>query len=201
MLYVSIPFIATQASINPGVTWLVTCRLSLRTCLTKHLAMLIIFYTLNGNYEQTRFYPAEQINTDNVHNLKKAWTFKMDVTDSLETTPIIINGTMYVTSSFNHVYALDAQTGKAKWHYQHEMGPITTYCCGPNNRAYFVVGNPSPDLYGAIRPGDNLYINSLVAVDLETGEKICHFQYIAHGVWDLDAVGPPILVPVTNEDG
>ena len=84
------------------------------------------FLHTNGNYEQTRFFPAEQINTDNVHNLKKAWTFKMDVTDSLETTPIIVNGTMYVTSSFNHVYALDAQTGKAKWHYQHEMGPITT---------------------------------------------------------------------------
>ena len=77
------------------------------------------FLHTNGNYEQTRFFPAEQINTGNVHNLKKAWTFKMDVTDSLETTPIVVNGTMYVTSSFNHVYALDAKTGKAKWHYKH----------------------------------------------------------------------------------
>ena len=50
---------------------------------------------------------------------------------------------------------------------------------------YFVVGNPSPDLYGAIRPGDNLYTNSLVAVDLDTGKYKCHFQYIAHDVWDL----------------
>ena len=55
---------------------------------------------------------------------------------------------------------------------------------------YFVVGNPSPDLYGAIRPGDNLYTNSLVAVDLATGKYKCHFQYIAHDVWDLDAVSP-----------
>lgn len=300
------------------------------------------FLHTNGNYSQTRFYPAEQINLENVHNLKRAWTFKMEVTDSLETTPIIVNGTMYVTSAFNHVYALDAQTGKKKWHYKHKMGPITTYCCGPNNRGvfpyegklymgtldsklialdaatgkkvwesqiadpelgysetmaptvvdgkvligtnggeygirgfvkafdadtgkliwtfhsipensvgvwaendatglymhrdikaekaalkklgdpyktlgggvwqnmaidrdndrvYFVVGNPSPDLYGAIRPGDNLYTNSLVAIDLNTGEKQCHFQYIAHDVWDLDAVSPPILVPVKDNDG
>jgi len=66
---------------------------------------------------------------------------------------------------------------------------------------YFVVGNPSPDLYGAIRPGDNLYTNSLVAVDLDSGQYKCHFQYIAHDVWDLDAVSPPILMPVEDNNG
>ena len=70
-----------------------------------------------------------------------------------------------------------------------------------NGMVYFVVGNPSPDLYGAIRPGDNLYTNSLVAIDLDSGEKRCHFQYIAHDVWDLDAVSPPILTPVVDNDG
>ena len=58
------------------------------------------------------------------------------------------------------------------------------------NRIYFVVGNPSPDLDGAIRPGDNLYTESLVSVDLDTGKYVCHFQYIPHDVWDLDAVSP-----------
>ena len=66
---------------------------------------------------------------------------------------------------------------------------------------YFMVGNPSPDLYGAIRPGDNLYTNSLVAVDLETGKYQCHFQYIAHDVWDLDAVSPPIITTVKDQSG
>ena len=46
-------------------------------------------------------------------------------------------------------------------------------------RIYFVVGNPSPDLDGALRPGDNLYTDSLVSVDLDTGKLVCHFQYIA----------------------
>lgn len=300
------------------------------------------FLHTNGNYNQTRYYPAGQINRKNVNSLKRAWVFKTEVKESMETSPIVVNGTMYVTTSFNHVYALDAETGKEKWHYKHNMGPITTYCCGPNNRGvfpygdmvylgtldaklvaldaktgskvweqqiadpelgysetmaptavdgkiligtnggeygirgfvkaydaktgallwhfhsipensvgsweqydatglymhrdiaaekaalaklgdpyktlgggvwqnmaidrengrvYFVAGNPSPDLYGAIRPGDNLYTNSLVSVDLDTGEKRCHFQYIAHDVWDLDAVSPPILVPVKDNDG
>ena len=66
---------------------------------------------------------------------------------------------------------------------------------------YFVVGNPSPDLYGAERPGDNLYTDSIVAVDLNTGAYKWHFQYIAHDVWDLDAVSPPILVDVKDKSG
>ena len=300
------------------------------------------FLHTNGNYKQTRFYPAQQINLENVHKLKRAWVFQTEVKDSMETSPIVINGVMYVTTSFNHVYALDAATGKQIWHYKHKMGDITTYCCGPNNRGvaaygnkvymgtldaklialdaktgklvweqqiadpelgysetmaptavdgkiligtnggeygirgfvkaydaesgnllwtfntipensagvwaendatgfymhrdiaaekaayakngdpyktlgggqwqnqaidrennrvYFVVGNPSPDLYGAIRPGDNLYTNSLVSVDLETGNYVCHFQYIAHDVWDLDAVSPPIITSVKDNDG
>ncbi|MGB2931172.1 MAG: PQQ-binding-like beta-propeller repeat protein, partial [Methyloceanibacter sp.] len=68
-------------------------------------------------------------------------------------------------------------------------------------RIYFVVGNPSPDLDGSLRPGDNLYTDSLVSLDLDTGKYACHFQYIAHDVWDLDAVSPPILVDVKDKDG
>ena len=59
--------------------------------------------------------------------------------------------------------------------------------------AFFVVGNPSPDLYGAERPGDNLYTDSIVAVDLNTGAYKWHYQYVAHDVWDVDAVSPVIL--------
>ena len=47
------------------------------------------------------------------------------------------------------------------------------------NRIYFVVGNPSPDFDGSLRPGDNLYTNSLVSIDLKTGKYVCHFQYVA----------------------
>jgi glucose dehydrogenase len=69
------------------------------------------------------------------------------------------------------------------------------------NTVFFVVGNPSPDLYGAERPGDNLYTDSIVAVDLNTGNYKWHYQYVAHDVWDLDAVSPPILVDVKDKNG
>ncbi|MYZ48885.1 quinonprotein alcohol dehydrogenase [Rhizobiales bacterium L72] len=300
------------------------------------------FLHTNGNYEQTRYYPNRQINVDNVKHLRPAWIFQTEVMETMETTPIVVNGIMYVTTAFNHVYALDARTGEEIWHYKHKMGPITTYCCGPNNRGvaalgdmvymgtldaqlvaldaktgkvrwqkeiadpslgysetmaptvvdgmiligtnggeygirgfvkafdaktgdekwnfntipedsvgvwathdatgrdmhrdidaekaalekngdpfetlgggvwqnpavdletrriYFVVGNPSPDLDGSLRPGDNLYTDSLVSLNLDTGEYVCHFQYIAHDVWDLDAVSPPIITRVKTESG
>jgi glucose dehydrogenase len=66
---------------------------------------------------------------------------------------------------------------------------------------FFAVGNPSPDLYGAVRPGDNLYTDSLVAIDLDSGKYKWHYQYIAHDLWDLDAVSPPILADVRDTDG
>ncbi|HEY1983712.1 MAG TPA: PQQ-binding-like beta-propeller repeat protein, partial [Xanthobacteraceae bacterium] len=99
------------------------------------------FLLTNGNYAQTRFYPAKQITRNNVKNLHVAWIFQTDVKESLETSPIVVDGVMYVTTSFSHVYALNAKTGEQIWHYNHKMGPITTYCCGPNNRGVQVLGN------------------------------------------------------------
>ena len=300
------------------------------------------FLHTNGNYDQTRYFPGKQINTSNVGKLHPAWIFQTEVKELQETTPIVVNGVMYVTTSFDHVYALNAKTGEEYWHYTHAMGPITTYCCGPNNRGvavyddkvylatldsklvaldaktgsivwqtqiadptlgysetmaptavngkiligtnggeygirgfvraydaktgkliwnfdttaeksvgvwathdatghdmhrdieaekaqlaktgdpyktvgggvwqnpavdlklnriFFVVGNPSPDLDGAIRPGDNLYTELLVSVDLDTGKYVCHFQFIPHDVWDLDAVSPTVLVDAKDKDG
>ncbi len=297
----------------------------------------------NGSYDQARYYPGSQINAQNVKNLRPVFVFQTEVTESMETAPIVVDGVMFLTTSYNHVYAVDAATGKEFWHYKHKMGPVTTFCCGPNNRGvaiaggkvfmgtldaklvaldaktgklawetqiadpekgysetmaptvvdnkvligtnggeygirgfvkafnaddgkllwtfftipekghegvwavndatgrnmkrdiaaekaqfakdssfyqtlgggvwmnpavdlktrtiWFVAGNPSPDLYGTERPGDNLYTDSIVAVDLDKGTYKCHFQYVAHDVWDLDAVSPPILVDVKDKAG
>jgi len=297
----------------------------------------------NGNYDQTRYYPGAQINTKNVKGLKPAFVVQTEVVESMETAPIVVDGTMFLTTAYNHVYAVDAATGKEFWHYKHKMGPVTTFCCGPNNRGvavsggrlfmgtldarllaldaktgaviwnteiadpdkgysetmaptvvdgkvligtnggeygirgfvkafsvddgkllwtfatvpekghegvwavndatgrdmhrdiaaekaqfakdssffqtlgggvwmnpavdlknrtiWFVVGNPSPDLHGAERPGDNLYTDSIVAVNLDNGNYKCHFQYVAHDVWDLDAVSPPVLMEAKDKSG
>src|SRR3954452_17471039 len=98
------------------------------------------FLHTNGNYAQTRFYPGKQISRDNVKNLHVAWIFQTDVKESMETAPIVVDGGMFVTTSFSHVYALDAKTGQQLWHYNHKMASVTTVCCGPNNRGVQVLG-------------------------------------------------------------
>ena len=96
------------------------------------------FLQTNGNYDQTRYYPNAQINRANVGHLHPAWIFQTEVKESLETSPIVVNGVMYVTTSYSHVYALDAKTGQAIWHFKPKLGPVTTFCCGPNNRGVAV---------------------------------------------------------------
>src|SRR5947209_12983612 len=96
------------------------------------------FLQTNGNYAQTRFYPNKQINAGNVAKLHPAWIFQTEVKESMETSPIVVNGTMFATTSYSHVYAIDAKTGAELWHYKPKLGAITTYCCGPNNRGVAV---------------------------------------------------------------
>ncbi|HXV29525.1 MAG TPA: quinonprotein alcohol dehydrogenase, partial [Sinorhizobium sp.] len=87
---------------------------------------------VNGGYHQTRYHPSTQINTGNVSKLRPAFVFQTAVMESMETAPLVVDGVMFLTTSYNHVYAIDAVTGEEYWHYKHEMGPITVYCCGPN---------------------------------------------------------------------
>ena len=58
---------------------------------------------------------------------------------------------------------------------------------------YFSTGNPGPDMNGAIREGDNLFTDSIVAIDARTGEYRWHFQQVHHDLWDYDAPNPVIL--------
>ena len=65
---------------------------------------------------------------------------------------------------------------------------------------YMPLGSALNDFYGMDRPGDNLFANSIVAVDAMTGERLWHFQAIHHDLWDLDMPVPPILFDV-EQDG
>ena len=67
-----------------------------------------------------------------------------------------------------------------------------------SHNIFFAVGNPSPDLDGSVRPGDNLYTESIVAVDARTGEYKWHYQEVPHDVWDFDATSPPVIVKLKN---
>ena len=66
---------------------------------------------------------------------------------------------------------------------------------------YFNTGNPSPDYDGSARPGANLFTNSTVALDLETGALRWYYQAIHHDLWDWDHVTGPVLFDVTGADG
>src|SRR5690606_883257 len=61
---------------------------------------------------------------------------------------------------------------------------------------YLPVEAPTSDMYGGHRPGDNLFGNSLVALDVETGERLWHYQLIHHDIWDWDNPTAPILLDV-----
>jgi len=65
---------------------------------------------------------------------------------------------------------------------------------------YVATTAPTSAYYGGHRPGDNLYSNSLIALDAATGKKIWHYQMVHHDVWEFDNVGPPILGTL-NVDG
>lgn len=67
-----------------------------------------------------------------------------------------------------------------------------------SHNIFFAVGNPSPDLDGSVRPGDNLYTESIVAIDARTGEYKWHYQQVPHDVWDFDATSPPVIVKLKN---
>ncbi len=63
--------------------------------------------------------------------------------------------------------------------------------------AYLPVETPSSDFYGGLRPGNNLFAESLVAVDYHTGQRKWHFQLVHHPIWNMDIAAAPIVVDLT----
>lgn len=272
-------------------------------------------WRLNGRtYDNERYSQLTQINTSNVTSLAPAAIVQTGMPASFETTPIVDNGVMYITSpvvsSQMKILALNAATGEPYWTTTFTLGQFQI-CCGPVNRgvavgygkvyvvtlddnllaldantgkvawqkqvadpsvgysetmapqlyhgmvivgsaggewalrgfvtAYdantgakkwqwwstdpksysgdswkggggmvwttpavdpklglliFSTGNPNPDLYGASRMGDNLYTDSIVALDVNTGTLKWYYQEVKHDVWDYDAVSNPVLFDV-----
>jgi alcohol dehydrogenase (cytochrome c) len=291
------------------------------------------------DYTNDRYSGLSQINTSNVATLTPKWIFQTGIVASFENTPVVYNGMMYVTTAYNHLFALNARTGRMVWRYDQKLG-TTIFCCGPVNRGvavayglvymatldaqlvalsaatgkvmwrkqiadptlgysetlapvvyknlvivgisgaeygirgfvsaydahngnlmwrwytipssgwqgkwstttpegeplhrniaaekmawarysdawkrgggsmwqtpaidpqlnliYMGIGNPSPDLDGGIRPGDNLYTESIVAVNAGNGHLVWYYQEVPHDVWDLDQTSPPLLFNVTQ---
>jgi quinoprotein glucose dehydrogenase len=118
-----------------------------------------------------------------------------------------------------YVRAFDVRTGKRLWTFHTipkpgEFGYDTWYNNSADttgnagvwtqvsidpqlNLAFLNVESPTSDFFGGHRPGPGLFGNSIVAVDLTTGERKWHYQLIHHEIWDLDASSAPLLMDVT----
>ncbi len=274
--------------------------------------------TYSAAYNGQRFSPLDQVNRSNVGRLALQWVFQTGQLGTHETTPLVIDGIMYLTAPQNHAYALDVRTGRPLWHYERSLPKDLAYCCGPVNRGmaalgdrvfmatldahvvaldaktgrvrwdtaaaegnkgysftcaplvvknkvivgvaggeygvrgfidaydaetgkrawrfytipgegepgvetwqgdswkrggtpawvtgsydaelntvYWGTGNPGPQMYGADRRGDNLYSDSLVALDPDTGKLKWYFQFTPHDVHDWDSTHVPVLIDET----
>ena len=72
-----------------------------------------------------RYSPLDQINTDNVYRLRVAWIHQPgDITNGLQTTPVVVDGVVYYAGPFNNVFALDAATGKTLWEYRPDINDV-----------------------------------------------------------------------------
>jgi quinohemoprotein ethanol dehydrogenase len=277
-----------------------------------------------GNFFNQRYSSLDQINPGNVANLKGAWIYHTggnSSATSFESSPVVVDGTMYLTGPQSQVYALDATNGQEKWRYAPDLSGISALplCCGQVNRGvgfgagkvfvaqldakltaldastgqvvwsmqdddpragysqtmaplfwngmvfvgvsgaeyeirghvtaydantgqqmwrfftipgpgdfgndtwpagtdawkfgggsvwqtpaldpdlgmlYVTVGNAAPDLDGSQRAGNNLFTESIVALDARTGARKWHFQEVHHDIWDYDVVSPNILFDV-----
>lgn len=271
--------------------------------------------TYSGAYNGWRHSTLDQINRTNVDKLKVAWVYQIPTTERIETTPLVVDGIMYLSEPPSNVVALDAETGRPYWRYRRSLPAKINVCCGQVNRGVAVsgdrvfvgtvdahlvalhaktgavlwdvpvadsttghsltgaplivkdmvitgvaggeygvrgfldaydmktgqrrwrfwtipepgqpgshtwsgdawkhgggptwvtgafdpeqnliiwgTGNPSPDWNGDVRPGDNLYSDSAIALDADTGKLKWHYQFVPHDTHDWDAVQVPVLV-------
>src|SRR3984893_679537 len=119
--------------------------------------------TYSGTYLSQRYSPLKQIDAANVKNLELKWAFQAQSLQKFETTPLVVDGIMYLTQSPNDVVALDAKTGRVFWVYHYATAPESRPCCGIVNR-------------GVAMLGDTLFMATvdahLVAIDAKNGHAI-----------------------------
>jgi quinohemoprotein ethanol dehydrogenase len=141
---------------------------------------------------------------------------------SLSSAPVYARGLVFTgiaNGDFGlrgRIVALDAKTGREVWHFftipgpnerGHETWPANSDVWKQGGggvwlpgtidpdlgMVYFVTGNPVPQTGGEIRSGNNLFTDSLVALEMETGKLRWFYQFVHHDLWDADMATPPVL--------
>jgi len=97
--------------------------------------------TYSGSTLSQRYSPLTQITPGNVKNLQLQWAFQARSLEKFESTPLVVDGIMYLTQAPNDVVALDAATGEIKWLYSYSPSREARPCCGRVNRGVSILGN------------------------------------------------------------
>src|SRR5438105_9761747 len=117
----------------------------------------------SGGYFSNRYSALTQITPANAKNLELSWMYQAAVAGAWQTTPLVVDGIMYLTQRPNDVVALDARTGRVFWIYRYPTPSNTIVCCGANNRGLAILG-------------DTLFMGTLdahlVALDAKSGRPI-----------------------------
>jgi alcohol dehydrogenase (cytochrome c) len=142
--------------------------------------------TYSHTYNGWRYSGLDQINTQNVKDLHVKWLFQGRHQEKFETSPLVVDGIMYLTRPENDVFALDAETGRVMWTYSHKNPEKTYNCCGRVNRGLAILGN-------------RLFMNTLdmhlIAIDAKSGRELWKteiYDYASSGGYA--ATGAPLIV-------
>ena len=117
----------------------------------------------SGTLDSQRFSRLDQIHTRNVGDLELKWAYQIPQLDRAETTPIVVDGVMFITEAPSNLVAVDAATGRQYWRYDHPLPDDLRICCGRNNRGVAILG-------------ETLYMSTLdaklAAIDARTGNLL-----------------------------
>jgi alcohol dehydrogenase (cytochrome c) len=142
--------------------------------------------TYHGSYMSTRHSALTQITTANASQLELKWAYQGAVMGAWQTTPLVVDGVMYLTQRPNDVVALDPRTGRVFWIYRYQVDPQHRACCGSNNRGLAILG-------------ETLFMGTLdahvVAVDARNGRPLWKTR-----VADMKAAYSLTLAPLAVKD-
>ena len=138
----------------------------------------------SGTLDSKRYSGLEQIHNRNVGNLELKWAYQIPEIDRAETTPLVVDGVMFVTEAPSNVVALDAATGRQYWRYDHELPDDLRICCGRNNRGVAILG-------------ETLFMSTLdahtVAIDARTGNLVWNTETAPHASGYSKTAAPLIV--------
>ena len=163
-----------------------------------------------GGPGHSKYSPLDQITKDNVDQLRIAWTWtsvdetlraenpiirdgRTFRTYAFEATPLLVDGVLYTVTNLGQVAAIEPTTGDTLWSYDPGLyleGRPAVHGFLTRGLAYWTDGDDARLFYA----GGRTY---LVSVDAETGERVWHFQFVHHTVWNYDLPAAPNLIDIT----